>query len=130
MTTRSTSTVQLTWVDWASAPEWTDLTAFVRRLGELRRCHPPGEFRFYGVGGDIDEGFESHSLAWCSGPLYDAWRDPLDFELQEPGEWRVVLATASATATAVVEVGAHAVTSRGEYVPFHSRKTTPPHDRP
>ena len=62
----------------------------------------PGEFRFFGVGPDIAEGFLSHSLAWSSNGLYvmaNAWWEPLEFEVQEPGEWRVVLATAVATSS-------------------------------
>ena len=93
----------LTWVDWGAAGEWHRLTAFVRELTALRRAHPPRAFRFYGVGPQIDEGFLSHSLAWCSGGLYvmaNAWWEPLTFEVQEPGEWRVVLATAVAQARA------------------------------
>ncbi|MCB0982182.1 MAG: hypothetical protein H6513_00845 [Acidimicrobiaceae bacterium] len=92
----------LTRVDWAAAGEWHRLTEYVQALQRLRRAHPPGEFRFFGVGPDIDEGFLSHSLAWSSNGLYvmaNAWWEPLEFEVQEPGEWRVVLATAVATSS-------------------------------
>ena len=91
----------LSWVDWSTAGEWTELTSYVQRLCELRRRHPVTDVRFYGVGPDIDEHYHSHSLAWCTGSLYvmaNAWWDPLEFELQEPGEWRVVLASATPAA--------------------------------
>lgn len=93
----------LSWVQWDGAAQWHELTQYVRALTRLRRRHPPDEFRFYGVGPHIDEGFLSHSLAWCSGGLYvmvNAWWEPLTFELQEPGEWRPVIATATVTADA------------------------------
>ena len=86
----------ISWVDWSAAGEWKELTNFVRVLTRLRRAHPPAGFRFYGVGPDIDEGANSHSLAWCSNGLYvmvNAWWESLTFEVQEPGEWKVVAAT-------------------------------------
>lgn len=87
----------LNWVDWTTADDWSSLTDFVRALVRLRRAHPPTEFVFHGVGPDVDESFESRSIAWCSGGLYvmvNAWWEPLTFEVQAAGEWRVVLATA------------------------------------
>lgn len=87
----------LTWVDWAGATEWSALTDFVRALTELRRRHPLAQFRFHGTGPQPDLGWNSHSLAWCSGDLYvmaNAWWEPLTFEVQQPGEWRLALATA------------------------------------
>jgi glycogen operon protein len=93
----------LSWVDWGRAPEWAGLTEFVASLLELRRRHPLVEFRFHGVGPIIDEGWQSHSLAWQSGDLYvmvNAWWEPLTFEVQPLGEWTVALSTASPIATA------------------------------
>ncbi|MDO8362077.1 MAG: alpha-amylase family glycosyl hydrolase [Actinomycetota bacterium] len=89
----------LTWVDWQRAQEWSELTDFVAALSALRRAHPPHDFRFHGVGPDVDEGFESRSLAWCAGDLYvmvNAWWQPLTFGVHEPGEWIVALETAPA----------------------------------
>ncbi len=89
----------LTHVDWASASEWRRLTEAVRTLTRLRRSRPPTEFRFYGVGAQMDDGPNSHSLAWSSNGLYvmaNAWWEPLTFEIQEPGEWRTVVASAPA----------------------------------
>jgi pullulanase/glycogen debranching enzyme len=48
------------------------------------------------VGEQADLGWHSHSLAWCSGDLYvmsNAWWEPLTFEVQQPGEWRLALAS-------------------------------------
>ncbi|MGB8859954.1 MAG: alpha-amylase family glycosyl hydrolase [Ilumatobacteraceae bacterium] len=86
-----------TWVDWSRADEWRPLTDFVRLLTQLRRDHPPAGFRFYGAGPEVDETHESRSIAWCAAGLYvmvNAWWAPLAFEVQEPGEWHRVLATA------------------------------------
>ncbi len=85
-----------TWVDWTTAPDWAELTDFVRALTALRRRHSLAQFRFHGVGEQADLGWHSHSLAWCSGDLYvmsNAWWEPLTFEVQQPGEWRLALAS-------------------------------------
>jgi glycogen operon protein len=86
----------ISWVDWSAAPEWAELTDFVRALTALRRRHSLAQFRFHGVGAEPDLGWHSHSLAWCSGDLYvmsNAWWEPLTFEVQQAGEWRVALAS-------------------------------------
>lgn len=93
----------LSWVDWDAAGDWKDLTDAVRTLARLRKAHPPDEMVFHGVDTDIDEGFESHSIAWCSNGLYvmvNAWWEPLDFGVHEPGDWRPVFSSAMSTATA------------------------------
>lgn len=87
----------LSWVDWERADEWSELTEFVQALVELRRNHPPTEFRFYGASGEVDESHDSRSIAWCASGLYvmvNAWWEPVEFKVQEPGEWKVALATA------------------------------------
>ena len=86
----------LSWVDWERASEWTELTEFVRSLVDLRRQHPPSEFRFYGASGGVDDSHDSHSIAWCSSDLYvmaNAWWLPVTFEVQESGEWSPALAS-------------------------------------
>jgi glycogen operon protein len=91
---------EITHVDWDRATEWRELTEYVAALNELRRRHPLAQFKFHGVDKQIDEGFLSHSLAWCSGDLYvmvNAWWEPLTFGMHEPGEWHVALATAAPT---------------------------------
>jgi glycogen operon protein len=90
----------LSWVDWSAAAEWSELTDAVRTLVRLRRAHPPAQVAFHGVGPDIDEGFESRSLAWSSNGLYvmvNAWWEPLEFGVHEPGEWRPVFSSATPT---------------------------------
>jgi len=87
----------LTWVDWSLAADWHELTDFVRSLVQLRRNHAPRDFRFYGVGAEVDYGHESRSLAWSAAGLYvmvNAWWEPLAFVVQEHGQWEPALATA------------------------------------
>ena len=65
-----------------------------------RRCggaHPPSRPPLLRRGAEVDDSHESRSIAWCASDLYvmvNAWWEPLTFEVQEPGEWAVVLATA------------------------------------
>ena len=90
----------LTWVDWQRAAGWRALTEFVTDLVALRRAHPPADVRCYGTAGDVDESFESRSIAWSSNGLYvmvNAWWQPLEFTVQEPGDWQQALATAAPT---------------------------------
>ncbi|MBI4884362.1 MAG: hypothetical protein HY826_09950 [Actinobacteria bacterium] len=86
----------LTWVDWKASESWAPLTDFVKALVRLRRAHPPGEFRFYGADGVVDESEQSRSIAWCSNDLYvivNSWWEPVSFTVQEPGEWKLALAS-------------------------------------
>lgn len=87
----------LSWVDWTQRDEWSELTAAVRSLVALRWAHPPTTFTFHGTGPAPDEDFESRSIAWCSNGLYvmvNAWWEPLCFEVQRPGRWHRVFASA------------------------------------
>ena len=91
----------LTWVDWSRARSFHELTGFITSLVQLRRAHPPTDFRFYGCCGEVDEAPYSRSIAWCAGGLYvmvNAWWEQLTFQVQEPGEWRPALVTAEPAA--------------------------------
>jgi glycogen operon protein len=88
----------LTSVDWASVDDWADLTAFVRDVIAVRRRNAFAQFSFHGVGPQPDLGWDSHSLAWCSGDAYvmvNAWWEPLTFEVQDVGDWAITLSTAT-----------------------------------
>jgi len=91
---------ELSWVDWSLAEQFTELTEHVRALVAVRHRHPRVRFSFHGVGPHIDEGANSHSIAWRSDDLYvmvNAWWEPLTFGLHEPGDWHVSLCTAEPT---------------------------------
>lgn len=89
---------EVTWVDWSMADSQPELTEFVRSLIGLRRDHPPQDFSFHGVGADVDEGHESRAIAWHANGVYvmaNAWWEPLQFEIQQDGDWFVTLSTAA-----------------------------------
>jgi isoamylase len=93
----------VSWVDWTRLVEWKELHDYVKTLLGVRRGHPPVEFHFYGaVQEKPDIGWESRSIAWSAGGLYvmaNAWWQPLQFEVREPGPWEVALATSPSSAT-------------------------------
>lgn len=89
---------EVTWVDWNRLNEWQALHDYVRDLLAVRRAHPPGTFHCHGLAGPVDTSTESRALAWSSGDLYVvanlSW-DPAPFTFQEPGPWKVCMATAA-----------------------------------
>ena len=95
------------WLDWRRAPDFGELTDFVRSLVGLRARGGSGPITMFGVAGDPDLSFASHSLAWAWGDLYvvvNAWWEPLSFVVQSPGRFVVALATC-ADAPSVVDSG-------------------------
>jgi glycogen operon protein len=89
----------LNWVDWDRLPRWAELHSCVRSLIALRAAHVRGrEPRFHGAAGAPDTTAESRSVAWCfGGELYvmaNMWWSSVDFAVQEPGAWRIVVSTA------------------------------------
>jgi isoamylase len=86
----------LTWVDWSRLDSWGELQQTVRRLIKLRKLADPTDVRCFGVNGGPDYGYESRSLAWATGALYviaNSWWEPLEFEVQVHGGWRLELMT-------------------------------------
>ena len=87
------------WLNWETASARPQLTDFVRELIRLRR-RAGGNFQLFGVGAHPDLSSGSHSLAWCWGDIYvmvNAWWEPLDFEIQVDGEWRIALSSGEAS---------------------------------
>jgi isoamylase len=95
---------ETSWIDWERAEEFADHERFVARLIELRHAHPVlfdpdrwGErIRTHGATGGPDNGFESRSLAWSVDGLYvmaNMWWEPVEFEVQMPGDWWVAIDT-------------------------------------
>lgn len=94
----------LSWVDWARLDEWRELHDYVAVLTGLRRAHPMTNVRLYGVSEHPDLEWHSQSLAWSNGELYvmlNAWTEPLEFGIFEPGEWELVLSSAPLTGRTV-----------------------------
>jgi len=95
---------ETTWTDWSRRDAWSGLEAFVQRLTEFRAAHSVltqdewwgAAVEWFGVSGGPDCGDHSRSLAWHLPGLYVAanmWWEPLDFEIQAPGEWSMRIDT-------------------------------------
>ena len=95
---------ETSWIEWERVGEYGDLERFVRRLIELRSGHPVlwdparwGELlTVHGADGGPDLSFESRSIAWSVDGLYvmaNMWWEPVDFEVQVPGDWWFVVDT-------------------------------------
>ncbi len=103
---------ETTWVDWdrlATNRELFDFTKGMIALRKSRRSIARSRFwrddvQWFGTAGAPDLSEQSHTLAWhLSGATYDeddlyvmvnAYSGPLDFTVQVPGSWRVVVDTA------------------------------------
>ena len=95
---------ETSWIDWDRAEEFADHERFVRRLIEIRSAHPVlwdprrwGDLMMvHGADGAPDLSFESRSIAWSVDGLYvmaNMWWEPVEFEVQLPGEWWFVVDT-------------------------------------
>ncbi len=102
---------ETSWIDWERQAEFTEHERFVERLVAFRREHAvlsdPDDWwgdrvEWFGVDGAPDTSYESRSIAFhlagVNEPgLYvmaNMWWEPLDFEIQAPGDWRTVIDTA------------------------------------
>jgi glycogen operon protein len=98
---------ETSWLDWdGRAVEWADHQRFVRDVLAVRSAHPvlwdpqrwTSRLATFGANGDPDLGHESRSIAWAVDGLYvmaNMWWEPVEFEIQMPGQWRVVIDTTS-----------------------------------
>ncbi len=95
------------WVDWGRQVEFADLERFVARLVDFRSDHDVlsdhtnwwgDRVEWFGVAGPPDMSFESRSIAFHLPGLYvmvNMWWEPLAFQVQAPGDWQLVIDTAS-----------------------------------
>jgi isoamylase len=104
---------ETTWLDWDRLTQHDELFAFVKgviAMRKTRRCIARSRFwrddvRWFGTTGDPDLSEQSHTLAWhLSGAHYDeddlyvmvnAYVEPLDFTIEVPGAWTLLLDTSS-----------------------------------
>ena len=90
---------ETSWLDWDRASGWADHQRFVRDVISVRAAHLGDldrRFATFGANGAPDLGHESRSIAWAMDGLYvmaNMWWEPVEFELQVPGEWRIVIDT-------------------------------------
>ncbi len=90
---------ETSWLDWERSLAFADLTDFVRSLIALRSLGSELPVTLFGVDGDADLSFTSHSLAWQWGDLYvmaNAWWEPLEFTLQCEGSWEPAVSSGAA----------------------------------
>ncbi|MFT6390969.1 MAG: glycogen operon protein [Ilumatobacter sp.] len=97
---------ETSWIDWSRRAGQLPLEDFVRNLIAFRSHHGlltqgswwGDDLEWFGVSGGPDCGEHSRSLAWHLPGLYvmaNMWWEPLDFEVQAPGEWARVIDTTS-----------------------------------
>ena len=89
---------ETSWVDWDRATEFADLERFVSALLAVRARHPVlAQPTFWGDAVRFSEpDAEGRALTWQVGDLYvlaNAWWEPVDVALEEPGPWRRVVDT-------------------------------------
>lgn len=95
---------EITWIDWSRRDGWRGLERYVQRLTEFRANHPVlvqddwwgADVEWFGNTGGPDLGDHSRSIAWHLPGLYvmaNMWWEPLDFQVQAPGEWRCAIDT-------------------------------------
>lgn len=96
---------ETTWLDWSLLDKHRDIFEFFKRMIAFRKGHPAiarGRFWreavvWYGTTGPVD--LNSHCLAYClrsESDLYvliNAFWEPVQFQIQEPGPWNCVVDT-------------------------------------
>ena len=116
---------ETTWLDWDLLENNRDIFRFFKCMIAFRKAHPSlarsrfwrEEVSWYGVNGQVDLGYSSHSLAFClhGGSQQDRdiyvminayWGD-LDFQIQEGGvnDWTRVADTSMPSPLDVLEIG-------------------------
>ncbi|MGC2492170.1 glycogen debranching protein [Candidatus Binatus sp.] len=116
---------ETTWLDWDLLQKNSDMFRFFKGMIAFRKAHPSlGRSRFwredvnwYGVNGQVDLGYLSHSVAFClhggsqqERDIYvmiNAYWQDLNFKIQEgkAGDWNCVADTAMSSPSDFFEVG-------------------------
>jgi glycogen operon protein len=96
---------ETSWLDWdGRGADWADHERFVRDVLAVRAAHPVlwdperwgSRLATFGANGGPDLGHESRSIAWAVDGLYvmaNMWWEPVEFTVQVPGDWRLVIDT-------------------------------------
>ena len=116
---------ETTWLDWDLLEKNSDVFRFFKGMIAFRKAHPSlarsrfwrEDVSWYGVNGQVDLGYLSHSLAFClhGGSQQDRdiyviinayWQD-LNFKIQEgkAGDWQCVADTGMPSPSDFFEVG-------------------------
>ncbi|MES1178066.1 MAG: isoamylase [Myxococcales bacterium] len=138
---------QTSWLNWDLLAKNADMYRFFKALIAFRKAHPSlarsrfwgSDITWYGVQGNPDQGFTSHTLAFClndpqgfgspSGPgnghagpslyvLANFYEKPLSFDIQQgsAGSWRRVIDTSLASPDDVADPGTEPVLGSLSYV--------------
>jgi glycogen operon protein len=112
---------EITWLDWNRVSKFSDVHRFFRKMIAFRSAHPTigrstfwrGDVTWYGADGAPDLAEYSHSIAYLldgesedDDDLYvmiNAWDEPIDFTIQEKGEWTRAVDTAMASPDDIAE---------------------------
>jgi len=122
------------WLDWSLAQQNSDIFRFFKLMIAFRCAHPSlarsrfwgSDITWYGVQGDPDQGFTSHTLAFClsdpqgfgaaaglgqAGPaiyvMANFYSRPLAFDIQQgsPGSWQRAVDTSLASPEDIADPG-------------------------
>jgi isoamylase len=116
---------ETTWLDWDLLEKNRDIFRFFKGMIAFRKAHPSlarGRFwredvSWYGVNGEVDLDYSSHSFAFClhSGSQHDrdiyvminAYWEVLNFQIQEGelGDWLRVVDTSLPSPLDLLEIG-------------------------
>ena len=112
---------ETSWLDWDRAAAWADHERFVREVIAVRSAHPAlgdpesvaNRLAIFGASGAPDLGHESRSIAWAIEGLYvmaNMWWEPVEFEVQVPGDWRLTIDTTIESGRADAPLASSSVT--------------------
>jgi isoamylase len=105
----------LTWLDWNRLPLHADVFRFFSKMIGFRKQHTSigrstfwrEDIRWFGVTGEADFGWDSHTLAYFLSGARESDKDlyvminsfwkPLRFHIQQPGDWSRAVDTSLAT---------------------------------
>jgi isoamylase len=105
----------LTWLDWSRLPLHADVFRFFSKMIGFRKQHPSigrstfwrEDIRWFGVTGEADFGWDSHTLAYFLSGAGESDKDlyvminsfwkPLRFHIQQPGDWSRIVDTSLPT---------------------------------
>ena len=107
---------ETSWVNWKRAVEFADLERFVRALLALRARHAVlAQPTFWGDAVRFTEPDDAgRALTWQVGDLYvlaNAWWEPVEVTLEEPGPWRRVVDTSLPPPDDIVDVASAPLTA-------------------
>lgn len=130
------------WLNWSRLEPFQEVHRFFQKVIAFRKAHSTlgrsrfwrEDVRWFGPQGPVDRSFASHTLAYFlngKNPLHqindidlyvmiNAWWQPIDFRLQEPGPWYRIINTAFNAPSDFLEPGEEIIDSSSYLVPGRS----------